>query len=39
LQQFIGSLKRAQTVLLDAGHAGLIYDVAAYLRRHPELIA
>jgi pimeloyl-ACP methyl ester carboxylesterase len=39
LQQFIGSLQRAQTMLLDAGHAGLIYDVAAYLRRHPELIA
>jgi pimeloyl-ACP methyl ester carboxylesterase len=39
LQQFIGSLQRAQTALLEAGHAGLIYDVAAYLRRHPELIA
>lgn len=38
LQQFISSLRGAKTVLLDAGHAGLIYDVAAYLRRHPELI-
>lgn len=37
LQQFIGSLRSAQTVLLEAGHAGLIYDVAGYLRRHPEL--
>lgn len=38
LQGFISSLQRAQTVLLDTGHAGLIYDVAAYLRRHPELL-
>ncbi|MBX0292287.1 alpha/beta fold hydrolase [Hymenobacter sp. HSC-4F20] len=37
LQQFIGSLHNARTVLLEAGHAGLLYDVAAYLRRHPEL--
>ncbi|WP_400192167.1 alpha/beta fold hydrolase [Hymenobacter sp. B81] len=36
LQTFIGSLHAAHTVLLDTGHAGLIYDVAAYLRRHPE---
>jgi len=36
LKQFIGSLKKVNTVLLDAGHAGLIYDVASYLRRHPE---
>jgi pimeloyl-ACP methyl ester carboxylesterase len=36
LQQFIGSLKKAKTVLLEAGHAGLIYDVASYLCRHPE---
>lgn len=39
LQQFVGSLRQARTVVLDAGHAGLIYDVAAYLRRHPELMA
>ncbi|WP_188558745.1 alpha/beta fold hydrolase [Hymenobacter glacieicola] len=37
LQGFIASLRAAHTVLLEAGHAGLIYDVAAYLRRHPEL--
>lgn len=37
LQQFIASLRSATTVLLEAGHAGLIYDVAGYLRRHPEL--
>lgn len=37
LQQFIGSLHSARAVLLEAGHAGLIYDVAAYLRRHSEL--
>ncbi|GAB2790704.1 pimeloyl-ACP methyl ester carboxylesterase [Hymenobacter luteus] len=37
LEQFIGSLRRAHTVVLEAGHAGLIYDVAAYLRRHPGL--
>ncbi|TGE25778.1 alpha/beta fold hydrolase [Hymenobacter aquaticus] len=36
LQEFIASLTKAHTVLLEAGHAGLIYDVAAYLRRHPE---
>ncbi|MBC6988153.1 alpha/beta fold hydrolase [Hymenobacter sp. BT491] len=36
LQEFIRSLTNAHTVLLDAGHAGLIYDVAAYLRRRPE---
>jgi pimeloyl-ACP methyl ester carboxylesterase len=35
LREFIGSLRAAHTVLLDAGHAGLIYDVALYLRRHP----
>lgn len=37
LQRFIGLLAAADTVLLDAGHAGLIYDVAAYLRRHPQV--
>ncbi|GAA4372328.1 alpha/beta fold hydrolase [Hymenobacter koreensis] len=36
LQAFIASLGAAHTVLLDTGHAGLIYEVAAYLRRHPE---
>ncbi|WP_165370429.1 alpha/beta fold hydrolase [Hymenobacter persicinus] len=36
LQEFIGSLHNARTVLLDAGHAGLIYDVAAYMHRHPQ---
>ena len=36
LRAFIGSLTAAHTVLLDAGHGGLLYDVAAYLRRHPE---
>ena len=35
LREFIASLNNAQTVLLEAGHAGLIYDVAAYVRRHP----
>ncbi|SHJ13648.1 Pimeloyl-ACP methyl ester carboxylesterase [Hymenobacter daecheongensis DSM 21074] len=35
LQEFIGSLKNAQTILLEAGHAGLIQEVAAYLRQHP----
>ncbi|SMB88311.1 alpha/beta hydrolase fold [Hymenobacter roseosalivarius DSM 11622] len=38
LQRFIGSLRQARTVLLDTGHAGLIHDVAAYLRRHPDVI-
>ncbi|RPD47044.1 alpha/beta fold hydrolase [Hymenobacter sediminis] len=37
LQSFIASLQHAHTVLLEAGHAGLIYDVAAYLRRNPKL--
>ncbi|GAB3234647.1 hypothetical protein GCM10027346_23680 [Hymenobacter seoulensis] len=37
LQRFITSLQQAHTVLLETGHAGLIYDVASYLRRHPEL--
>ncbi|WP_139924475.1 alpha/beta fold hydrolase [Hymenobacter sp. DG01] len=37
LQQFIGSLHQAHTVMLEAGHAGLIYEVAAYLRRNPTL--
>ncbi|UYZ61531.1 alpha/beta fold hydrolase [Hymenobacter weizhouensis] len=37
LQKFISSLQAARTVLLDAGHAGLIWEVAAYLRRHPEV--
>ncbi|WP_052695262.1 hypothetical protein [Hymenobacter sp. AT01-02] len=37
LQGFINSLQHKRTVLLDAGHAGLIYDVASYLRRHPEV--
>jgi pimeloyl-ACP methyl ester carboxylesterase len=36
LQEFIASLKNAHTVLLEAGHAGLIYDVGNYLRRHAE---
>ncbi|KUG09428.1 alpha/beta fold hydrolase [Solirubrum puertoriconensis] len=36
LREFIGSLNNAHTVMLEAGHAGLIYDVASYLRRHPE---
>lgn len=36
LREFIGSLTAAHTVLLDAGHGGLLHDVAAYLRRHPE---
>ncbi|MCR5887214.1 alpha/beta hydrolase [Hymenobacter sp. J193] len=35
LARFIASIKGAQTVLLEAGHGGLLYDVAAYLRRHP----
>lgn len=37
LERFIRQLHHAATVLLDAGHAGLIQDVAAYLRRHPEV--
>ncbi|MCB2409652.1 alpha/beta fold hydrolase [Hymenobacter lucidus] len=36
LQEFIASLRHAHTVLLEAGHAGLIYDVGNYLRQHPE---
>lgn len=36
LREFIASLRAAHPVLLDAGHAGLLYDVAAYLRRHPQ---
>ncbi|UOQ74224.1 alpha/beta fold hydrolase [Hymenobacter cellulosilyticus] len=36
LQEFIASLRNAHTVLLEAGHAGLIYDVGSYLRRHLE---
>jgi len=34
LREFIASLKNAKTVLLEAGHGGLLYDVAAYLRQH-----
>ena len=37
LQRFIASLPGATTVLLEAGHAGLIYNVAAYLRQHPGI--
>jgi len=33
LARFIATLTNAQTVLLDAGHGGLLHDVAAYLRR------
>ena len=33
LRGFIASLAKARTVLLDTGHAGLLHDVAAYLRR------
>lgn len=36
LQRFINLLQGAETVVLEAGHAGLIYTVATYLRRHPE---
>ena len=32
LRGFIASLTNARTVLLDAGHAGLLYDVGAYLK-------
>lgn len=37
LARFIGSLRSAHAVLLEAGHAGLLYTVADYLRRHPTL--
>lgn len=37
LQRFTASLRNARTVLLDTGHAGLIYEVAAYVRRHAEV--
>jgi len=37
LQRFINLLRNARTVLLEAGHAGLLYDVAAHLRRHPDV--
>lgn len=37
LQRFIDLLRGAETIVLEAGHAGLIYNVAAYLRRHPEI--
>lgn len=37
LQRFIGLLQGAETIVLEAGHAGLIYNVAAYLRRHPAV--
>jgi pimeloyl-ACP methyl ester carboxylesterase len=36
LQPFIASLQSGRTIMLEAGHAGLIYDVAAYVRQHPE---
>ncbi|GAA3939618.1 alpha/beta fold hydrolase [Hymenobacter algoricola] len=36
LQEFIASLTNTRTVLLEAGHAGLLHDVAAYVRRHPQ---
>ena len=36
LQRLIDSLRHARTILLEAGHAGLLYDVANYLRRHPD---
>ncbi|GAA4004197.1 alpha/beta fold hydrolase [Hymenobacter fastidiosus] len=35
LREFIASLKNARTILLNAGHAGLIHDVAAHLRQQP----
>lgn len=35
LQEFSRSLRRTHTVLLDAGHGGLLHEVASYLRRHP----
>ena len=37
LQRFIALLPSAETIMLEAGHAGLIHNVAAYLRRHPEV--
>jgi pimeloyl-ACP methyl ester carboxylesterase len=37
LQLFVDSLRNARTILLEAGHAGLLYDVANYLRRHPDV--
>jgi pimeloyl-ACP methyl ester carboxylesterase len=37
LQRFVDSLRNARTILLEAGHAGLLYDVANYLRRHPDV--
>ncbi|SHM19714.1 alpha/beta fold hydrolase [Hymenobacter psychrotolerans] len=37
LVRFISSLNNAHTVLLEAGHAGLLYTVADYLRRNPTL--
>jgi pimeloyl-ACP methyl ester carboxylesterase len=38
IQQFAATLTNARTILLETGHAGLIYDVTAYLRRHPEVL-
>ncbi|WP_303312586.1 alpha/beta fold hydrolase [Hymenobacter sp. BT730] len=35
LQPFINGLEHAHTVVLNAGHGGLLYDVASWLRRHP----
>ncbi|WP_167855091.1 alpha/beta fold hydrolase [Hymenobacter wooponensis] len=38
IQQFAATLSKADTILLNTGHAGLIYDVTAYLRQHPQLM-
>ncbi|ALD21655.1 alpha/beta fold hydrolase [Hymenobacter sp. DG25A] len=36
LQPFISGLQHAHTVVLNAGHAGLLHDVTSWLRRHPQ---
>ncbi|QNH61614.1 alpha/beta fold hydrolase [Hymenobacter sediminicola] len=37
LQRFTKALRAGRTLLLEAGHGGLLHNVAAYLRQHPEV--
>jgi pimeloyl-ACP methyl ester carboxylesterase len=37
LQVFVKALQNGEVVLLQTGHTFLLHDVAAHLRRHPEL--
>ncbi|AII51290.1 alpha/beta fold hydrolase [Hymenobacter sp. APR13] len=37
LARFIGSLQSARTVVLEAGHGGLLAYLATYLHQHPDV--